>query len=87
MRLSTIKAPKFRINGRIYNEYELREIALKVAQGELPDNLRVKQLDTKQVAYIKVPGYFTETLDGISIATNLQMQLMRHKVQMNKSEQ
>lgn len=87
MRLSTIKAPKFRINGRIYNEYELREIALKVAQGELPDNLRVKQLDTKQVAYIKASGCFTKSLDGIAVAGKLQMQLMRHKVQMNKSEQ
>ena len=78
MRLSTIKSPKFRINGKIYNEYELREIILKVGREELP-TLKVTQVDTKQVAWIKAPGYLTDTLDGLAIAGNLQMELVRLK--------
>jgi hypothetical protein len=78
MRLSNIKAPKFRIKGKTYNEYELREIILKVGRGELP-TLKVVQVDTKQVAKIKAPGYLTESLDGLGLATNLQMELVRFK--------
>lgn len=78
MRLSTIKAPKFRINGKIYNEYELRDIMLKVGKGELP-TLKVTQVDTKQVAQIKAPGYLTDSLSGLNITGNLQIELMRLK--------
>jgi hypothetical protein len=78
MRLSNIKSPKFRINGRIYNEYELREIILKVGREEL-STLKVTQVDTKQVAWIKAPGYLTDDLDGLALATNLQIELVRLK--------
>lgn len=78
MRLSTIKSPKFRINRKIYNEYELREIMLRVGREELPA-LKVTQVDTKQVAWIKAPGYLTDDLDGLGLATKLQIELMRLK--------
>jgi hypothetical protein len=78
MRLSNIKAPKFRINGKIYNEYELREIMVKVGKKELP-TLKVVQVDTKQVAQIKAPGYLTDSLNGLAIIDKLQLELLQLK--------
>lgn len=77
MRLSNIKPPKFRINGKIYNEYQLRDIMIKVTKGELP-TLKVVQVDTKETAWIK-EGHLTDCLTGLSLSTNLQMDLLRLK--------
>jgi hypothetical protein len=85
MRLSTMKAPKFRIGKCVYSEYELREIQVKVAKGELPSNLIVTQVDTKQKCRITNNGSLTDVLDGLSVVTHLMMELMREK--RNKGEQ
>ena len=71
-----IKAPKFRICGRILNEYELRKLMLEVTLGRTDCVGRtVRCILSGEKAKIMPNGELSNSLKGLSISNNMSIDL------------
>ena len=75
-----INIPMFQVGDNQLNEYELRQLQLEVARGEKPANIMVTDLTTGVTAKLHSNGSFDKDLEGMTVATKLQFELLRAKV-------
>lgn len=79
--LPKIKAPKFKVNGYILNEYELRCLQVEVAKGNLQSKISVIDMETKQKVYILENGILSDKLtsNALGISSKYALELMNLK--------
>jgi hypothetical protein len=71
-----IKAPKFKINGRILNEYELRTLMLEVALGRTDCVGRtVKCMISGDKAKMLPNGCLSNSFESLTVADTLAINL------------
>ena len=78
MKITRVKAPKFRVGRYVLNEYELRTLMVEVAKGEKPGNIKVK-CPQGMVSIIREDGILTDSLSGFDIAAKLCIELLTIK--------
>lgn len=69
MNITRIKAPMYRIGRKQYNEYEVRHLMADVAERivVLESPLKITQIDTKEVSFMRLDGILTDNLSGLKI--------------------
>lgn len=77
MHIKRISAPKFRVGRYVLNEYELRNLQVQTAKGQLEPGTEVRQVDTKEWATIGKDGRLSSSLSGLAIASNFTIELIR----------
>jgi hypothetical protein len=74
MIIKRINPPMFTINDEQYNEYELRQLMLDVAKGEIDAFINVTDSDGL-TATIDSLGRLSNELKGLVLADNLSLEL------------
>lgn len=74
MIIKRINPPMFTINNEQYNEYELRQLMLDVAKGEIDAFINVTDSDGL-TATIDSLGRLSNELKGLVLADNLSLEL------------
>jgi hypothetical protein len=79
MKITRIKPPMFRIGRKHYNEYEVMNFRVDIAEGriKLTDNLKITQVDTGEVSYIRPDGITTKKLSGLIFHASCTIKIMK----------
>lgn len=87
MKLKRIKPPKFKVGRYTLNEYELRQLMLDVALGEVDCGIEIKD-EKGNTAVITESGFLEFTkgylLKRFSLSSDLTMKLIRTKIRHTK---
>lgn len=78
-KIKRIIPPKFKVGRYVLNEYELRSLMLEVCEGKRDSGIKVVDMQSLEIAYINTDGSLTRSLQGLRVAAELTIRLIRER--------
>ena len=85
MDIQRIKAPAYKIGRKHYNEYEVRQLIVDVAEGRISGNIKITDVGNGEVRILSECGRYLlddevhHPFTSFDLNTRLMMDLLKHK--------
>ena len=79
MKVTRIKAPKFKVGRNVLNEYEVRQLQLEVAQGVREGDIKIKDLANGRISVLGSDAMFNPLIENLGIGNRITLNLLKER--------